>query len=371
MYTVKIQQSLLLGGLQTVSKAINSHIILSILSNVLLTFTDSALTLSVTDLQIGIETTIPIESCSAPFSTTIPAEIFTGLIETIPDEVVELKYNEDTCNMEVIGKRSKHNISCVSSNDFPELPKHPSKSILKIDTKLFVSTISRVIFSSSNDMNKPVLNSVILSMEDDQLIAYSTDGFRMSLRSITLPAKIPNPIKVNIPVLAASRMVDTLSGEYISFYLTENTITAISGNTIIHSQIVDGKAPDYKLIQTLVSSVERIAVKVDANEFSLLCKQANIFASKDEHKFLKMDMDLTGITISSNAQQIGNSKGHINVIVEGQPISIAVSSEYIREFLNASKASLITIKVENHNKPVVFYIDELPGYWHMIMPIVL
>jgi len=51
------------------------------------------------------------------------------------------------------------------------------------------------------------------------------------------------------------------------------------------------------------------------------------------------------------------------------PLTLNVNSDYIREFLEASKIPTVKIFMESPKKPIVFKMDELKGYWHMIMPV--
>lgn len=370
MKIAKIYQDQLLNGLNSVSKAVGSTT-LAILNNILMTFTEKGLILFATDLEIGIETVVATEQ-SEKFSTTIPAKIFADLVTTMPGQLIELSYDEDSDNMLVKGTKSKHNIKCISAKDYPKPRIEKVKESFSFDTSLFKATISRVLFSASEEGDsKPVLASVIFAVRKDNVVIYATDGFRASLRDI------PNPkgteyeeATVIVPSSIVAEAAKIVSGDKVTFSLAPNMVTMKSGKTTIYGQLIEGNAPDYNMIQELIGSIKATSIKMNTAEFANLCKQADIFSSKEESKRLLLDVDLDGATVSGEAQQIGNSSGKIIAPVIGVATKIQLSSAYIREFLEASKCATITLCLEDSRKPVVFFIDELPGYWHMLMPVV-
>jgi DNA polymerase III subunit beta len=370
MKTAKIYQDQLLAGLNTVNRAIGTHGILAILSNVLMTFSEKDLTLFATNLEIGIETIVPAEKCE-PFKTTVPAKLFYDLIATMPGQLITLEYDDLTDNIKVNGTKSHHNIKCISAVDYPESKRPDSLEVFSIDSTVFKQTISRVLFAASEEENKPVLSSAVFSIEEDQLVIYATDGFRASLRTIPMKGLHAYERKIIIPSMAVSEAAKIASEESAVFSLTNSTVVIKCGRNTIFSQLIDGKAPDHKLIDTLIQSIQTTTVRVNTGELSMLCKQADLFASKDDKKYILISADLTGLSITASAQQVGDSEGHVNATVEGSPLKISLSSAYVREFIDAAKTPTITIKMKDARSPSVFYVDDLLGYWHMIMPVAL
>ena len=160
MQTVKIQQEQLLLGLTTVLRAISTKNVLPILSNILLTFTDKKLTLFATDLEIGIETSVDAEE-STPFKTTVPARLFTDLISTMPGQLIVLEYDEANENILVNGLKSRHNIKCISAENYPAIPEKVNSKLFEIDSILFKTTISRILFAASDEESKPAVRRLV------------------------------------------------------------------------------------------------------------------------------------------------------------------------------------------------------------------
>lgn len=367
--TIKIYQEQLLLGLTTVNKAVSTKTVLPILSNILLTFSNKKLTLFATDLEISIETTVNFEE-GDDFQTTVPSTLFTNLISTMPSQLITLEYDDVKDNLKVIGLKSKHNIKCISSKDYPAKPADIENKLFEIDTSSFKDSISRILFAASEEDTKPVLSSIVFSIEDEKIVAYATDGFRASLRTILLPTSLSETRSINIPSYAISEASKILNGDVIEFYSSENSIVLKSSVTSIFCQLIEGKAPDYTLINTFVENINSTILKVNTVELNLLCKQADLFVSQESSRNLKLEVDSSGLTISSASLQVGDSVGKINGVFQGQPIRVVLSALYLREFLEAVKLPYLTIKLKDGKSPVVFVLEELPNYFHMMMPIV-
>lgn len=371
MKSISILQSNLSLGLSTVSHAISTHSTIPILLNIHLSFSKKYLTLFSTDLEIGIETKVICEK-SEPFTTTVPANVFIELVNTIPaDQIINLDFDEALNNMQIKVGKSVHNIKCIPADDYPKPPANKAVETFTLDLQTFKDTVSRVLFAASDEDAKPVLASAIFCVEPDKIVIYATDGFRASLRTLLVDTKVTpdEELKIVIPSFAISEAAKIFREDNVIFSFGDTIFILQCGRTKIFSQVVAGNPPDYNLIQLLVDSVKETSVKVSCPEFSMICKQADIFARKDENQFLKITTDLTGITITGNAQQIGDSTGNINALVVGPSITMSVSSAYLREFLTAAKTSMIEMRMKDPRHPLVIYIEELPGYFHMLMPV--
>src|SRR5258708_5918181 len=99
--------SILTDNLQKKLSLINHAVTnkqLPILSHILLETKDGGVYISATDLEIGIESTIPAE-IEDEGSTMIPAKVFNELINSLPQEKITLETKEGS--LEIRSKRTK------------------------------------------------------------------------------------------------------------------------------------------------------------------------------------------------------------------------------------------------------------------------
>ena len=114
--------------LPLINHAVSSKSQLPVLLNVLLETTPQGLKLSTTDLEIGIETSIPA-SIEEEGSTTIPAKVFSELIASLPNEKILLQTSED--KLTVASSKTKSVFQTIPTDDFPKLYEEKFKSLGK------------------------------------------------------------------------------------------------------------------------------------------------------------------------------------------------------------------------------------------------
>src|SRR6185295_1301713 len=88
---ISIPQPQFLKTLQAVEHAVNDRSTLPILGNILLETRGNELTLTATDLDVGIQCRFPLTSPVDPGAVALPARRLTAVIRELPDEMVTLE----------------------------------------------------------------------------------------------------------------------------------------------------------------------------------------------------------------------------------------------------------------------------------------
>ena len=101
-----------------VNHAISSRSDLPVLLHILLEAHEGSLTLKSTDLEIGIQVTLPAEVEEAG-GVTVPAKTFTELIGSLAQEKVTLESKDGV--LQVVSKKTKSSFQTIPQEDFPKL----------------------------------------------------------------------------------------------------------------------------------------------------------------------------------------------------------------------------------------------------------
>ncbi|MDR0763274.1 MAG: DNA polymerase III subunit beta, partial [Bacteroidales bacterium] len=91
-----IVNSKILGqGLQSVNGVISDNRSMPIISNVLFIIKGKELTLTGTDLETTVRTTVPLEEASGDVTVAVPAKRMTEIVSTFADMPLLVEVNED------------------------------------------------------------------------------------------------------------------------------------------------------------------------------------------------------------------------------------------------------------------------------------
>src|SRR5664279_158313 len=148
-----------------------------ILSNVLLEAADDRLTLTATDLELGIRCSCPAR-VKKEGSGTVPARKLLDFVRLLPEGDVNVKFLDNHWASITCG-RSRTRIAGMSRESYPELPQMPEKTA-QIPVKVVASMIARTQFAISTEESRFTLNGALLLLTPQTLTMVATDGHRLA-----------------------------------------------------------------------------------------------------------------------------------------------------------------------------------------------
>src|SRR5205823_6224352 len=177
-----------------------------ILSNVLLEASGDRVTLTATDLELGIRCSCPARVKKEGFGT-VPARKLLDYIRLLPEGDVNMKFLENHW-ASITSGRSRTRIAGMSRESFPELPEMP-EPIAEIPIKVLASMITRTAFAISMEESRFTLNGSLLLLRPDGLTMVATDGHRLAYVQTT-PAEggnLDKPFRALIPKKAMAELI--------------------------------------------------------------------------------------------------------------------------------------------------------------------
>ena len=120
--------------------------------------------------------------------------ILNDLINTLPNDNVQLTVNPNNFTLTVRCGSSSTEIKGIDAQEFPPLPVPDMEGAIQLNVADFKDMISQVVCAASTDEARPVLMGVLLQVDKDKLTMAAADGFRLSVRKATLAAPAPAPL---------------------------------------------------------------------------------------------------------------------------------------------------------------------------------
>ncbi|MBW6441322.1 DNA polymerase III subunit beta [Patescibacteria group bacterium] len=353
-------------GLQTVMHAVPVKSSLPILSNVLIEIEKGRIKLSATNLETAITTYVGA-SIEEEGSITVPAKLLKDFITNLSPGTINSQVKDDIFIINSKTTKSKFNGS--SPKDFPELPEFPKKTKnLKIEPDLLNEIVGVVAFASGMDTSRPIFTGIYMDYSKDKLTITSTDGFRLSEKTVKMKGEIED-FKVVIPAktLVEVARIFSSSQEPIEFTLNQNENLALfkSEDTVIATRILDGDYPDYKKI---IPGEHIVKANFVASEFTEAVRLTDIFA-KEGNSTIKIRFDPEGkIKITSLSEETGQHESNLSAEIEGELVEIAFNSKYLLDFLTNIKSEKIDFSSNGNISPCTFNPDSQKDFVHIIMP---
>jgi DNA polymerase-3 subunit beta len=367
-----VLQNHLAHGLGMVSRAVSPRSTLPVLANVLVATDAGRLRLSSTNLELGISCWIPGQ-ISEEGAITVPARTFADLINALPSEQVQLELNTRTQTLNVRCGTNSTDIKGIDAQEFPPMPVPDLAEGVSLNVMDFKEMIQQVAFAASGDEARPVLQGVLMTINESEVTLAATDGFRISVRK----ALLANPVKQKVSVIIPARALSELAriatdGDQT---LTMN-IPSGRGQVIFHlkdaelvSQLIDGNFPDYKVIIPRSTKTHTV---VSTAGFLKACKQAEIIA-REGNNVVRINLLSQGdqppvVEISAQSEETGTSEVKVDATIDGQPLLVAFNVKFLREVLEVIKTPNVAIETNQNNTPAVIRPIGDEDFVHVIMP---
>jgi DNA polymerase-3 subunit beta len=303
-----------------------------ILSNILLEAEGDRITLTATDLELGIRAGCPARVTRAG-SGTIPARRLLDYVRLLPDVDIQIKFAENQWAHLLCG-RSRTRIAGMSRESFPELPAMPDTQA-EIPVGLLSSLISKTIFAISAEESRFTLNGALLLVRNDGVTMVSTDGHRLSLAEASGDLHAGEPYRALLPKKAMQEIQKLVAESdpdaKLRFAGDENHLFFEVGERLLISRKLTGNFPDYERVlpkdhpqllslrrDELRSAIERVA------QFS-----------DERSRAVRVRLLPGEVKVHSSVSETGESEESIPSEYDGPELEIGFNASYLLDFLRA------------------------------------
>lgn len=301
-----------------------------ILSNVLLEANGDRLTLTATDLELGIRCSCPAR-IKKEGAGTIPARRLLEYVRLLPEGDLTIKFLENHWASLTSG-RSKTKIAGMSRDSFPELPTAPAV-IAEIPSKQLASMIQRTMFAISMEESRFTLNGALLLLKDEKATMVATDGHRLAFVEVSLPgqqgfrALIPRKAMGEIVKLAEEGPADSI----VSIGGDDNHLFFKFGDRLLITRKLTGNFPDYERV--LPKDNSQIAT-LTKSEIRAAIERVAQFAD-ERSRAIRVQFLAGEVKVFSSSVETGESEESVTSEYAGPELEIGFNAQYLIDFFRA------------------------------------
>lgn len=363
-----VGKEILLEALQKVQNVIEKKNTVQILSNVLLNCEQQNLTIVATDLEVGINVTIPIEN-GIDGKIAISGKSLFEIVKELPSKKTITLIKKENNWVEILCQKSTFNIVGLSSEEFPPLPKYDESLQVRFNTTFMREMIDRTIFSVSNDETRYHLNGVFCeSIENRLLRMVSTDGHRMALidkeamlngyelfeKGMIIPKKGLTELR---------RLLDTKT-ESFSAVLEKNNFIAKIDNCLLFIRLIEAEYPDYELV---IPKNNNNRIVLNREMFLSSLKRVSLLAN-EKSKSVKFSITSGSMTISSSNPDLGDAQEILDIDYSGVAVEIGFNARYIIECLSILDCEKVNFDLSDKLNPGIIFAHQREDYRYIVMP---
>lgn len=340
------------------------NVSLPVLACIMLETKDSSLVIKSTNLDLGFEISIPVKVIK-PGKIAVSGSILYNYISNIHNDK-NVFLEEINGNLKVSTKHSESIIKAFPVDDFPNIPRVQSDKPFTFNVPNLIKGFKSVMYSSSVSTIRPVLSSILISSEDDNVVFVATDSFRLAEKKIqTKKHKEFNQIL--IPFKNVGDIIKTLEDikEDVSVYLNENQIAFSFEDIYVTSRVIDGSFPDYKQIIPKDIKTEVTVLKQD---FLSSMRISNIFSDKFSQVVFSISPKNKEFSITTKNMDVGENVNKLEAVMKGDDVVISFNYKYIVDSFQSIDTDSITLYLSDNNKAMIIKGTNDNSFTYLVMP---
>jgi len=350
---------------------INNSNTLPILDNFLFELEHSKLTVSASDLETTMASTLEVESESEG-SVAIPAKLLLETLKTFPEQPLTFVIEENN-TIEISSNHGKYALAYASADEFPKAISLDSPSTTVIGAHILATAISKTIFAAGNDDLRPVMSGVFFQFSTESLTFVATDAHKLVKYSRTdvtanetaefiMPKKPLNLLK---GILAGSD--DDVTIEY-----NDSNAKFSFENSVVICRLIDGKYPNYEAV---IPKENPNHLTISRNQFLNSVRRVSIFSNKTTHQ---IRLKIAGAELNISAEDIDYSnkaEERLTCDYQGDDMQIGFNSRFLSEMLSNLNADDVQLEMSMPNRAGILTpidgLDEGETVTMLVMPVML
>jgi len=360
----------LLKELQSIAGVLNSSNTLPILDNFLFEIESKTLTVSCSDLESTMTSTLSIDAKSSG-SVAIPAKILLDILKTFPDHPLTFSIDEKK-SIEISSDYGKYKLSGFNGEEFPKSPIIEAPSTTTIGGDILQRAIEKTIFASGNDDLRPVMSGIFIQLSQKDVTFVATDAHKL-VRYRRTDIDTKNPASFIVPKKPMNLLKGILSGheDEVTIQYNESNASFEFGNTILTCRLIDGKYPNYEAV---IPKENPNRLTVDRNAFSQSIKRVSIFANKTTHQ---VRLKINGSELNVSAEDIdfsNEANERLTCSFDGDSIEVGFNSRFLNEMLSNLDTDHVIFELSAPNRAGILIPDkndEGEDVLMLVMPVML
>ena len=368
-----IKKDLLLDALSKVSKAISTKNLIPVLAGIKFELKKKKLTLTASDNDITIQTTIESVNddefkIDSEGSIIIQGKYILDIVRKLPDQYINVEVI-DELKILIYTENSEFNLNGISESEYPNIGLEESKKKISINAGVFKSIVNQTAFASSNEEGKLVLTGINFNIVGDVLECNSTDSYRLARKIVKLDRESEENYNIVIPsknIVEFSKILGD-DDDTVELHIFNNKILFKNNNLKFESRLISGTYPN---TANLLPDDSLLVISTKLNDFYDVIDRVSILTSDKEKNIVTLETTDDYLILRSSSAEIGRVEEKMPITKNNdENIKISFSAKYMMEALRSFSTETVDIHFVGEIKPILIKSSEDTSLTQLVLPI--
>ncbi|OAM91754.1 DNA polymerase III subunit beta [Termitidicoccus mucosus] len=368
----KINRDHFSNGLAQVLNVVGPKTTMPVLGNVLIEADKDSISLTTTNLDLGIRCKVKAE-VKEPGAVTLPVKRLATIVKELPSTDVTLDASP-THQIKLTSGGSTFRIMGIGREEFPRLPEFGGEKSFTLGQGEFISMLKSVAYAQSTDETRFILNGVYFSFNDGKFSLVATDGRRLALMSKEMEVPAESAGNIILPAKTVGELLRMLDkGEKLKVAFDDRRAafqinvdkdnTGFVDSVYLYSKIVEGNYPNYNQV---IPKETHQRIKLERELFAQCVHRAALVCSEKSNS-VKIKLSSNLLEITAQSPDFGEAHESMAIAYSGPELQVGFNPQFLLDPLRALSKDEIFFEVKDAVSPGVF--KTLESFICVVMPV--
>ncbi|MCF7686913.1 MAG: DNA polymerase III subunit beta [Cephaloticoccus sp.] len=368
----KINRDHFANGLAQVLNVVGSKATMPILSNVLIEAEKDQISLTTTNLDLGIRCKIKAD-VKETGSVTLPVKRLAGIVRELPNVDVSVDASPNH-QVKLTSGGSNFRIMGIGRDEFPPLPEFGDEKSYTLEQAELTAMLKSVAYAQSSDETRYILNGVYFNFKDGKLTLVATDGRRLAHISKEMDVPADSAGAIILPAKTVGELLRLLDkGEKLKINFndrraafqigTDKDGSGLIDSIYLYSKVVEGNYPNY---QQVIPKETHQRIKLE-RELFLQCVHRAALVCSEKANSVKIKLTSNLLEITAQSPDFGEAHESMAIGYSGPDLQVAFNPQFVMDPLRALSKDEVFFEVKDEVSPGVF--KTLESFICVIMPV--
>lgn len=348
-----VSSSALQSLLATAGKVISSKSsALPILDYFLMELNGEDLTVTTSDLETTLVSSIKVDSVESEGRIAAPAKLMLDSLKELPDLPLTFEVNEKNWEIKLSWKSGVFSIRGASAVSYPAVPAlGEDANSVALDVDLLVNGINKTLFAAADDEMRPIMSGVYMQFAPECTTFVATDAHKLVKYTVETPCGIEASfILPKKPANLLKTLLLREEGNIDVRFDSKNVVFNLSKHTLV-CRLIEGTYPNYNAV---IPAANPYKLLIDRVELMSAIKRVAIF-SDSKTNLIRMDISQNKLTLTAQDLDFSFSANEtLSCSYDAVPITIGFKSTFLVDMLVNIDTPTVVVELADSTRAGVF-----------------
>lgn len=361
-----LSSTALSSRLQTLAKVISGKNSLPILDSFLFNVNNGQLTLTTSDSENMMQTSLALDSQEGEGSFALQSQTILDAMRELPEQPLRFSVDLALATITISYQGGEYNFTTLNADEYPRMQPMPENvNVVTIDAGVLASSLNRSIFATAQDELRPVMNGIYFDLTPDALAIVASDGHKL-VRNKNFAINSETPASFILPKKPANLLKNILGkdGGDVVIKFDERNAEIHFADGLLVCRLIEGRYPNYN---SVIPQSNPNQLTIDRRLLLSALRRVLPFGSKSS-QLVKFKLAAGSLELSSEDIDYA-TKAHETLACDyaGQNMSIGFKGSSLTEILSNLDGDQVNIELADPSRAGIIVPVEQPENEDVLM----